>query len=96
MTIIVDKFLVCKLRYAKTNQTHKNTVFTILQMYENLQAKYVEKLPSGKHSCKGMGHTHPDPKATKTLNGIEVPVGKGVPATEAKTSGLLYNEYPFT
>lgn len=65
-------------------------------MYENLHAKYVEKLPSGKHSCKGMGKTHPDPAKIKIIDGIEVPVGKGVPFPEAKNSSLLYNEYPFT
>lgn len=65
-------------------------------MYESVHAKYIDKLPSGKHSCKGMGKTHPDPAAAKTLHGIEVPVGKGVPMKDVKNSSLLYNEYPFT
>lgn len=65
-------------------------------MYENINAKYIEKLPAGKHSCKGVGKTHPDPSASKVLDGVEVPVGKGVPASKAKNIFLLYNEYPFT
>lgn len=65
-------------------------------MYESLHAKYIEKLPSGKHSCKGLGKTHPDPSATKTIDGIEVPIGKGIRVAEANNSSLLYNEYPFT
>lgn len=68
----------------------------MLQMDELKQARYVEKLPSGKHSCKGLGGTHPDPSVVKKIDGIEVPVGKGVPASGAKKSSLLYNEYPFT
>lgn len=61
-------------------------------MYERTQAEYVEKLPKGKHSTKGIGRTEPDPKCTKTINGIEVPLGKGV-TNDKVNSALLYNEY---
>ncbi|XP_072398728.1 poly [ADP-ribose] polymerase [Diabrotica undecimpunctata] len=60
-------------------------------MHERLQADYIEKLPKGKHSCKGVGMTHPDPSVVKKIGDIEVPVGKGV-SSDAKSS-LLYNEY---
>ncbi|XP_028137799.2 poly [ADP-ribose] polymerase isoform X1 [Diabrotica virgifera virgifera] len=60
-------------------------------MHERLQADYIKKLPKGKHSCKGVGMTHPDPSVVKKIGDIEVPVGKGV-SSDAKSS-LLYNEY---
>lgn len=63
-------------------------------MFENLNANYIEKLPAGHHSCKGVGMTHPDPSAVKIIHdGIEVPLGKAVPLTQAQRSSLLYNEY---
>lgn len=65
-------------------------------MFESLHAKYIEKLPAGKHSCKGLGKTHPDPACSKTVDGIEVPLGRGVHVSQANSSSLLYNEYPFT
>ncbi|XP_064103766.1 poly [ADP-ribose] polymerase 1-like [Macrobrachium nipponense] len=62
-------------------------------MYERTSAEYVEKLPKGKHSTKGVGRTHPDPSETiKLEDGVEVPLGKGVNADVSRTS-LLYNEY---
>jgi predicted DNA-binding WGR domain protein len=61
-------------------------------MYERTQAEYVEKLPKGKHSTKGIGRTEPDPKSSKALEGVEVPIGKGV-ANDKMSSALLYNEY---
>lgn len=63
-------------------------------MYECKSAKYVEKLPKGKHSCKGLGMTAPDPSTAKDFKGIEVPLGKPV-TVEGLKSDLLYNEYPF-
>ena len=49
------------------------------------------RLPAGKHSTKGVGTTEPDPSTYKTLNGMTVPVGRGVPSS---TQGhLMYNEY---
>uniref|UniRef100_A0A6P8QEZ4 Poly [ADP-ribose] polymerase n=1 Tax=Geotrypetes seraphini TaxID=260995 RepID=A0A6P8QEZ4_GEOSA len=55
-------------------------------------ASEITKLPKGKHSVKGLGRTAPDPAASITLNGVEVPLGKGVDTCISNTS-LLYNEY---
>lgn len=60
------------------------------------QANFIEKLPAGTHSVKGLGSTHPDPdEVVKTPDGVEIPLGKGIDAPVDDTS-LLYNEYPFT
>uniref|UniRef100_A0A669CMS2 Poly [ADP-ribose] polymerase n=1 Tax=Oreochromis niloticus TaxID=8128 RepID=A0A669CMS2_ORENI len=40
----------------------------------------------------GLGRTAPDPNATVTLNGVQVPLGKGV-HTNIDDTSLLYNEY---
>lgn len=42
----------------------------------------------------GLGKTTPDPSASITLDGVEVPLGTGVPSGVNDTC-LLYNEYPF-
>lgn len=63
-------------------------------MHECTQASYIEKLPKGKHSTKGIGKTQPDPKASKVLEDVEVPLGKGC-TDHGVNSALLYNEYPF-
>lgn len=61
-------------------------------MYERTKADYIEKLPPGKHSTKGIGLTTPDPKqAIITPEGVEIPLGKGISCT--KQGSLLYNEY---
>lgn len=64
-------------------------------MHECTQAEYVEKLPKGKHSTKGIGRTYPDPEKSKILeDNVEVPLG--TPIEDKNTqSALLYNEYPF-
>jgi poly [ADP-ribose] polymerase len=63
--------------------------------HECKAADYIEKLPKNKHSTKGLGRTEPDPEASVTWkDGVEVPVGKGVPTGRNGVS-LLYNEYPF-
>ncbi|XP_034248574.1 poly [ADP-ribose] polymerase [Thrips palmi] len=62
-------------------------------MYERTRADFIEKLPKGKHSCKGVGKSEPDPaESVKTKDGVEIPLGKGVTDLE-KDSTLLYNEY---
>ncbi|XP_041832319.1 poly [ADP-ribose] polymerase 1 [Melanotaenia boesemani] len=61
-------------------------------MHELKKASHITKLPKGKHSVKGLGRTAPDPSATFTLNGVQVPLGKGVQTNTDDTS-LLYNEY---
>ncbi|XP_047244775.1 poly [ADP-ribose] polymerase 1 [Girardinichthys multiradiatus] len=61
-------------------------------MHELKKASQVTKLPKGKHSVKGLGRTAPDPNASVTLNGVQVPLGKGV-NTNIDDTSLLYNEY---
>lgn len=41
----------------------------------------------------GLGRTAPDPGDTVTLDGVQVPLGKGV-HTNIDDTSLLYNEYP--
>lgn len=62
-------------------------------MHELKDAKYIEKLPSGKHSVKGVGKTWPDTAQAHTrADGVVIPLGK--PVTDQKMrSSLLYNEY---
>eukprot|EP00908_Phaeocystis_cordata_P023244 Transcript_5678.p2 GENE.Transcript_5678~~Transcript_5678.p2 ORF type:complete len:514 (-),score=294.67 Transcript_5678:2170-3711(-) len=60
---------------------------------ERKKAHYVEKLPAGKLSCKGLGRTAPDPAETVTTDsGVAVPLGAPKP-TGVEDSSLLYNEY---
>lgn len=62
-------------------------------MHELNAAEYIQKLPKGCHSVKGIGSTHPDPASFRELpNGCRVPCGKGV-NSGAKDATLLYNEY---
>lgn len=61
-------------------------------MHELKKASHITKLPKGKHSVKGLGRTAPDPSDTFTLNGVQVPLGKGV-QTNIDDTSLLYNEY---
>ncbi|XP_029448906.1 poly [ADP-ribose] polymerase 1 [Rhinatrema bivittatum] len=61
-------------------------------MHELKAASHITKLPKGKHSVKGLGSTAPDPTASITLDGVEVPLGKAV-TTNIKNASLLYNEY---
>lgn len=41
----------------------------------------------------GLGRTAPDPHAAVTLDGVQVPLGKGI-NTNIDDTSLLYNEYP--
>lgn len=43
----------------------------------------------------GVGRTAPDPSASVTLDGVQVPLGKGC-HTNIDDTSLLYNEYPLT
>ncbi|KAM9435896.1 poly [ADP-ribose] polymerase 1 [Clarias gariepinus] len=61
-------------------------------MHELKKASHITKLPKGKHSVKGLGKTAPEPSATVSLNGVDVPLGKGV-NTNIDDTSLLYNEY---
>lgn len=51
-------------------------------------------MPSTSFFLTGLGKTTPDPSASITLEGVEVPLGTGVPSGVNDTC-LLYNEYPF-
>ncbi|KAJ8274754.1 hypothetical protein COCON_G00093790 [Conger conger] len=61
-------------------------------MHELKKASHITKLPKGKHSVKGLGRNAPDPSATVTLDGVQVPLGKGI-NTNIEDTSLLYNEY---
>ncbi|XP_056150659.1 poly [ADP-ribose] polymerase 1 [Lampris incognitus] len=61
-------------------------------MHELKKASHITKLPKGKHSVKGLGRTAPDANATVNLDGVQVPLGKGV-HTNIDDTSLLYNEY---
>ncbi len=81
------------------NTTRSNDVGLLLlcdvalgEMYERTSAEYVQKLPKGKHSTKGIGKTAPDAGEKGDIDGAEVPYGKGSKAADLK-SDLLYNEY---
>ena len=60
------------------------------------QSCYVEKLPKGKHSTKGIGKTQPNPAEAFKMSdsGTVVPMGKPIDNDEqSKKCSLLYNEY---
>jgi len=83
--------------YCCTNRTN-NTGLLLLcdvalgKMYERTKADYIEKLPAGFHSTKGIGKTEPDPNVFKEIEGVKVPLGKGTKDATKKTD-LLYSEY---
>nr|CAI5831042.1 unnamed protein product [Callosobruchus analis] len=87
--------------YCATSVNHPEGLLLLCDValgntYDKLHADFITRLPSGKHSCKGLGRTHPDPSYVKHLDEkVEVPLGKGVPNPAAAQSSLLYNEYPF-
>ena len=61
---------------------------------ELTHSKYVDKLPAGKHSTKGLGRTAPTTDGHKTTKeGVVIPMGKGS-STAVDNTSLLYNEYP--
>lgn len=84
--------------YCFTNKTNPTGLLLLCEvalgdMYERTGAEYVTKLPTGKHSTKGVGRTAPDPKESLTVeDGIEIPAGKGIDCGISRSS-LLYNEY---
>ncbi|KAL3275884.1 hypothetical protein HHI36_020621 [Cryptolaemus montrouzieri] len=84
--------------YCFTNPENNNGLLLLCDvalgnMHELHQAKYIEKLPSGTHSTKGMGKTEPDPKQFKKLGDVTVPLGKPVSVPGLDRGHLLYNEY---
>ena len=68
-------------------------LFLLFSRYERNAADYIEKLPKGKHSTKGVGKTAPDPNEKTTIDGAEVPYGKGIKQSGLDHTDLLYNEY---
>jgi len=83
--------------YCCTNRTNNTGLLLLCQvalgsMYERNGADYIEKLPTGYHSTKGVGKTEPDSSGTVDLDGVQVPAGEGVKDGGKKTD-LLYNEY---
>ncbi|KAK3891996.1 hypothetical protein Pcinc_004121 [Petrolisthes cinctipes] len=84
--------------YCATSSTNPTGLLLLCEvalgdMYEKTGAEYVEKLPKGKHSTKGVGRTCPDPsQSIKLEDGVEVPLGKGTSSNANRTS-LLYNEF---
>jgi hypothetical protein len=60
-------------------------------MYERLHAESVVKLPSGKHSTKGVGCNQPNPDDHIVINDVTVPIGK----LQATSNGgaLHYDEF---
>lgn len=83
--------------YCSTNKTNNTALLMLCQvalgnMYERFGADYIEKLPAGFHSCKGVGKTEPDPAGLQEFDGVKVPSGVGVKDAGKKTD-LLYNEY---
>lgn len=61
-------------------------------MYERLQSENVTKLPSGKHSTKGLGCWQPDPDTHVEMDDVTIPIGK---LTQFSTAGkaLHYDEF---
>ena len=69
-------------------------LFYCVCRYELTHSKYVDKLPAGKHSTKGLGRTAPTTDGHKTTEeGVVIPMGKGS-STAVDNTSLLYNEYP--
>lgn len=87
--------------YCFTNQQNNVGLLLLCEVAlgdcnELLDADYeANKLPSGKHSTKGLGQTGPDPKNSITLDGVTVPMGPGVRTGATRSNGysLLYNEF---
>ncbi|XP_046383121.1 poly [ADP-ribose] polymerase [Ischnura elegans] len=84
--------------YCCTSSTNSTGILLLCEvalgnMMEKTNADFIEKLPKNVHSVKGVGMTQPDPQHAHTLpDGVEIPLGKGVPQPSIKSS-LLYNEY---
>ncbi|KAK0427624.1 hypothetical protein QR680_010332 [Steinernema hermaphroditum] len=64
------------------------------EMQQETHAKMITELDQGKHSCKGLGQTCPDPRNIFTTeDGVMIPYGKPKKAKTNKSLYLLYNEY---
>ncbi|XP_046355890.2 poly [ADP-ribose] polymerase 1-like [Haliotis rufescens] len=84
--------------YCRTSKNDPTGILLLCEvalgnMHELTGASYIDKLPKGKHSTKGIGMTAPDPKGTYTTpKDVVIPMGKGCNA-DIKYSSLLYNEF---
>ncbi|CAB1435499.1 unnamed protein product [Pleuronectes platessa] len=83
--------------YCHTSQSDPTGLLLLAEvalgnMHELKKASHVTKVPKGKHSVKGLGRSAPDPSASVTLDGVQVPLGKGT-HTNIDDTSLLYNEY---
>ena len=84
--------------YCNTNRSNNTGLMLLCEValgneYQLTSSEHIVKLPAGKHCCKGMGRTAPDPSMEKKLSdGVVVPMGNGV-EDENLDSSLLYNEY---
>ncbi|GFO48668.1 poly [ADP-ribose] polymerase [Plakobranchus ocellatus] len=85
--------------YCRTSKTDNVALMLLCEvalgnMYELKHSLYVNPLPKGKHSTKGLGRTCPDPAGNFcSPDGVVIPMGKGVDSG-IDGSSLLYNEYP--
>jgi poly [ADP-ribose] polymerase len=62
-------------------------------MLDKTAAHYVNTLPAGYDSLRGLGTSYPDPKDTFiTPKNVTVPYGKPIPNPAVPKSELLYNE----
>ncbi|KAM7260198.1 hypothetical protein ACFE04_015939 [Oxalis oulophora] len=62
-------------------------------VYELKKAKYIDKLPKGKHSTKGLGKKVPqESEFVKWKENVVVPCGKPV-SSNVRATDLMYNEY---
>lgn len=71
----------------------ENFAFFFLCLLFLILIQYIEKLPKGKHSTKGLGKKVPKKSDyVKWKDDIIVPCGKPV-ASNVQASELMYNEY---
>lgn len=69
-------------------------VYTDLICLERFRHVSTNHIPSA-FCPAGLGKTTPDPSASITMDGVEVPLGTGI-SSGVNDTCLLYNEYPFT
>ncbi len=61
-----------------------------------MDSEYVETLPPGKHSTKGLGESFPDPNGSyATEEGVVIPMGHATSSPASHSYHLDYNEYLF-
>ncbi|XP_064621580.1 poly [ADP-ribose] polymerase 1-like [Lineus longissimus] len=84
--------------YCRTSKTDNTGVMLLCEvalgnMHELKNSSFITTLPKGKHSCKGVGMTCPDPAGNYTdPNGMLWPMGEGTDS-DVHNSSLLYNEF---